>query len=283
LATLELLHDAGVESPWALRELPPFPPVATKLMQLLAGSDTEIKKLIELLRTDMAFSSEILRRANSPLYGLTSQVNSLRHAVVLLGFDQVRALSMAVSMGAYLQPALKLHSLRQCWRHSLATALIAEQLAKASYFELDRAYTAGLLHDVGLLGLMVDYPREYANLISVTNENSFDLRYCEQELFDVDHCKAGGWLARHWKFPPEIEEVTEHHHDEPAGENLTLVSLVHFSCLLASMIGFAIVQTPQPVEYEAVLDRLPDNVKKRLPADGPALRELIASQVNILE
>ncbi len=272
------------ECPWALRELPAFPSVATKLLQLLSRPDAEVRRLIELLRSDAAFSAEILRRSNSALYGLSAQVSSLQHALVLLGFDQVRALAMSVSMGSYLRPALRIATLRQCWRHSLACALVSEELARASYFEEDRAYTAGLLHDIGLLGLMVNYPDEYSNLILVSQEHGFDLRDTERELFEVDHCAAGAWLARRWKFPEEIAEVAGCHHDPPAPGELRLTSLVHWGCLLTSSLGFAVI--PGQAYGDSFADiraRLPHILQGRFEGDGEALRDRVARKVNSLE
>lgn len=283
MAAIHTPSDIHTSAPWALRELPAFPPVATRLMRLLSNSNVEVKRLIELLRTDVALSSEILRRANSALYGLTSQVSSLQHAVLLLGFEQVKSLGMAVAMGAYLKPAMKVKSLRHCWQHSLACALLAEELAKASYFEHDRAYTAGLLHDIGLLGLMVNYPREYANLLAVTSENAFDLRDTERQLFDVDHCQAGSWLAAQWKFPEEIAEAAEHHHEEPAPGDFRLVGLVHWSCLLATTMGFEVAPPKRAWTYEEIYAQLPPSVQSRFPAEMDGLREKITARVKSLE
>jgi putative nucleotidyltransferase with HDIG domain len=212
---------------WALRELPAFPAVTTKLLQMLSDQEAQVPRLVELLRSDMAFSAEILRRANSPLYGLSFQVSSLQHAVLILGFDQMKALAVAVSMGAYLSKALRLVSLRNCWRHSLATALWAERLARAGGVETDRAYTAGLLHDLGLLGLLVNYPSSYATMLEVTAESGFDLRIAERALFDVDHCHAGAWIAKQWNFGQDIHDAALYHHDPPGEEEISLVEMIY--------------------------------------------------------
>jgi len=270
-------------APWALRDLPAFPPVATRLMQLLAHQEVEIRRLIELLRTDVALSSEILRRANSALYGLTSQVSSLQHAVLLLGFDQVRALGMAVAMGSYVKTALKLQPLRKCWRHSVACALVSEELAKASYLEHDRAYTAGLLHDIGLLGLMVNYPREYSNMLAVANDNCFDLRQTERDLFEVDHGVAGSWLAAQWKFPEEIAEAAEFHHETPAPGGFRLLGLVQWSCRIATAMGYEVVKPPEPLSYAEIHAQLPAPVQQRFPATIEEMRAKVDPRVKSLE
>jgi HD-like signal output (HDOD) protein len=233
----------AVDKFWALRELPPFPAIATKLLRLFASEDVEMREVVALIRADTAFSSELLRVANSPIYGLRAQVSSLHHAIVILGFDTLRSFAMTISMKNFLRPAMRIDILRRVWRHSLACALICEDLAGLCWKTgdrgaRDRAYTAGLLHDLGRLALLVKYPQEYANLLAVVVENPFDLLESERALFDVDHCEAGSYLATAWKFPPEIAEVAAGHHGLPEPGEPDMLNLVRSGALLAGWLGF---------------------------------------------
>jgi putative nucleotidyltransferase with HDIG domain len=272
---------------WALRELPPFPSIAVKLLQLLSDEEVQVKKLIELLRSDAALSAELLRRANSAMYGARTQVSSLQQGLVLLGFDQVRSLAMAVALGSYVKSAMRIAALRRCWRHSLATALLSERLAKAVSFEADRAYTAGLLHDIGLLGLMVNYPKEYANLLLVSRENDLDLRVTEQAMFDVDHCEAGAWLARQWSFPVEILDSVRRHHDPIDFSNFGLLAITQSAVLLSDALGFG-VQPPaetgvDPAVYEALRKEFPEAAQECLPIRMEVLQDFLTQRINAYE
>jgi len=280
--------DAETETArhWALRELPPFPSVAVKLLQVLSDEDASIKRLIDLLRSDVALSAEILRRANSAVYGLRTQVASLQHGVALLGFDQVRSLAMSTAMGSYVKPAMRIAALRRCWRHSLATALLAERIAKAAAFEHDRAYTAGLVHDVGLLGLMVNYPKEYAELLCVSREHSLDLRTTERAMFDVDHCEAGSWLARQWSFPNEILEIVVHHHDPGAPASGGLLDIVKSAVVLADSLDFGVQAASQPIRenvYATLRDTLADPVRDCLPLSPSVMHDFLVQRINAFE
>ncbi len=267
---------------WALRELPPFPAIATKLLRLFSNDDVEIRDVVDLIRADAAFSSELLRVANSPIYGLRSQVSSVQHAVVILGFDRLRSFAMTISMKNFLRSAMRIDVLRRVWRHSLAAALVAEELAPLFWKHgdrtaRDRAYTAGLLHDVGRLALLVKYPQEYANLLAVVAENPFDMLETERQLFDVDHCEAGDWLSKAWTFPEEIAEVAARHHEPPAGGDSELVNLVRSAVLLTDWLGFDVtpllpVQTP-----DQLAERLPG------PARGWLNQDLDAKRAEITE
>ena len=248
---------------WALRELPPFPAIATKLLRLFSNEDVELREVVALIGADTAFTSELLRVANSPIFGLRSQVSSIQHAVVLLGFDRLRSFAMTISMKNFLRSAMRIDVLRRVWRHSLATALVAEDLAPLFWKQSDRnsrdrAYTAGLLHDVGRLALLVKYPQEYANLLAVVNENPFDMLETERELFDVDHCEAGAWLAKNWAFPQEIAEVAERHHEAPIKGDSSLLNLVSTAVFITDWMGFDVVPIIPPRSFEEIQARLPE-------------------------
>ncbi len=273
------------DSAWALKNLPPFPWVATKMLQLFStpDDDVEVGRLMELIRADASLTSEILRRANSPLYGLKSQVSSLQHAVVLLGFDHLKALAITIGVNAYVKTALRLSVLRRCWRHSLACAMLAEQLAQPCGISKDQAYTAGLLHDIGMLALLVNYPQPYANLLSVVLENRFALLASERDLFELDHCQAGALLAGQWNFPPELKGVVARHHDSPADARFDLLKLIHLSCRLADSLGFPVADPAEPENPAALLAELPPQVQAGLHVDTAALREDLTRKLSALE
>ncbi len=275
---------ASAGEPWALRNLPPFPWITTKVLQLYAtdGEDVAVGRLTELIRSDASLSSELLRRANSALYGLRQQVDSIERAVTMLGLDQIRALAMTLGIGDYVKAALRLTMLRRCWQHSLGCALLAEELTETTDIRPDQAYTAGLLHDVGRLALLVKYPEPYADLLSVVIENNFNLMQSERDLFDVDHCQAGAWLAGEWNFPKELVEVIGFHHQPPEGNSSELLTLTHLSCRLADSLGFAVTFTEGPEDPLEILKQWPGAAGLEA-EDIEVLKESVTTKVTALE
>ena len=197
-----------------LARIPAFPPIVLRLLDLLARDDVEIRELVALISTDPAFSAQILQVANSPLFGFRAQIDSLQSALVVLGLRRVRSLCMTVATSNHMKAALHIEELARCWRHMLACALLTEELARScSAFE-DRAYTAGLLHDVGRLGLLLAYPKEYAELLrnaELQCAGAAGLR--TPGPLGMDHCEAGRLLAEHWNLPPDFQIVAARHHD----------------------------------------------------------------------
>jgi putative nucleotidyltransferase with HDIG domain len=245
------------ERPWAMRSLPPFPAVALQLIGLL-DSETPIKEITRLLRVDPALSAEILRVANSALYGLSRRIDNVGHAVVILGTDAVSRLALTAALGKFAQNFLNDEVSRACWDHSVACAVTAEKLGEEMNLPKDRLYTAGLLHDLGRLALLAAFPVEYSNLIEAASDregggNEFE---DERNLFDIDHCQAGEWLAVHWNFPTDIVEAIAQHHganvDEP-----TIVSAVAAAHRITNALGFTVVQRPAAETVDGILRLLP--------------------------
>ncbi len=201
-----------ITQPWALKNLPPFRPVAAKLLRLAAQEDVPLNKVQQVLRTDVAFSAEVLRLANSALIGSRTGVSSVEHAVGLLGLERLKALSMTIAMRDFATTRKSNITMQACWKYNLATAVICEWLAPRLALQPDACYTAGLLHDIGRLAILRAFPEEYERMLSVIQDYGFDLLRCEQDLFDIDHCAAGRWLLERWDFPNELQSLADRRH-----------------------------------------------------------------------
>lgn len=244
------------DRPWAIKSLPPFPAVALQLMGLLDDDEVPMKQIVTLLRIDPALSAEILRVSNSALYGLTRRIDNVSHAVVVLGTESVKRLALTVALGRFSKRFLNDKALRVCWDHSVACALIGERLAEHLKQPRDRAYTAGLLLDVGRLALLACYPAEYGNMIEVARENDFDQLECERQLFDIDHCAAGEWLGRHWNLPDDlVEAIATHHTREP--NDASTPAIVAAADRIADALGFSALRMPAKYTIEETLGHLP--------------------------
>jgi HD-like signal output (HDOD) protein len=266
-------------APWALDKLPPFPLVASRLMQLLAKEDPDISEVGRMIAAEPVFATRVLQMANSPLFALTAQVKTLSHAIVVLGLARVKSITVTRALGDFVAPALSVRSLRACWQNSLAGALLAEKLARACKMDSDVAYVAGLLRDIGRLALLVKYPESYANLLAVSSEHAFDLMSTERELFDVDHAQAGEWLMGRMPFPPELTEVVAHHHDLPTGKTFRLLDLIRIADRMADALGFAVVTQAEPLKFSEVLEELPEAALSRVHFEEEELRVEIDTRI----
>ena len=249
---------ARPQAPWALRLLPPFPAIAQRVLTLVTQEDIGIRELGDLVKIDPSFSAELLRFANSALFGVRQGVKSVSQAIVLLGLDRVKTMATLVAVNRMIRSAVRVDALRKVWIHSLATALIAEEAARVSGIAADTAYTAGLLHNLGTLGLMSAYPEEYSRMLDVTREFGFDLLQTERDLFDIDHCLAGSYLAQDWDYPDELAAAIAVHHEEPIAGEISLDNVVKVSWRLSDTLGYVAFPPDKPWSYPELIAFLPN-------------------------
>jgi putative nucleotidyltransferase with HDIG domain len=249
---------ARPQAPWALRLLPPFPAIAQRVLALVSHEDVAVRELGDLVKMDPSFSAELLRFANSALFGIRHEVRSVSQSIVLLGLDRVKTMATLVAVNRMIRSSVRIEALRKVWIHSLATALIAEETARVSGVPADTAYTAGLLHNLGTLGLMSAYPEEYSRMLEVTQDFGFDQLQTERDLFDIDHCLAGCYLAQDWDFPDELAAAIAVHHEDPVAGEASLDNVVKVSWRLSDALGYVAFPPDQSWTYSELMAFLPN-------------------------
>jgi len=241
------------ETPWALENLPPFPAVATRLLSALAKEDVDIREIVKIVAAEPVFATRVLQMANSSLFATQQHVRGIPQAIILVGLERVRAITVTRAMGDFIAPAINLKTLRACWQNSLAGAILAGKLARACGMETF-SYVAGLVRDIGRLALLMKYPGAYANLVAVSREQKFDLTATERELFDLDHCEAGARLMQTMPLPAELCEVVARHHESEIEGRFRMVHLVRCADRMADALGFAVVAPCEALDFAAVCE-----------------------------
>jgi putative nucleotidyltransferase with HDIG domain len=249
---------ARPQAPWALRLLPPFPAIAHRVLAIVGHENVAIQELGDLVKMDPSFSAELLRIANSALFGSRHEVKSVSQAIVLLGLNRVKTMATLVAVNRMVRSSLRMGALHKVWVHSLATALIAEEAARVSGVAADAAYTAGLLHNLGTLGLMSAYPEEYSRMLEVAQDFGFDLLQTERDLFDIDHCLAGCYLAQDWDYPDELAAAIAVHHEDPVPGEVSLDNIVKVSWRLSDALGYVAFPPEKAWSYGELIAFLPN-------------------------
>jgi putative nucleotidyltransferase with HDIG domain len=251
-------ETARPQAPWALRLVPPFPAIAHRVLGLVSQDDVSIREVYDLVKMDPSFSAELLRFANSALFGARREVKSLPQAIGVVGLDRVKTMATFVALNRMIRSSVRIGALRKIWIHSLVTAIVAEEAARLNQVARDAAYTCGLLHNLGTLGMMCAYPGEYSRMLEVSNDFGFDLLRTERDLFEIDHCAAGAYLAQDWDFPDELAAAIATHHDAPVKGEATLENLIKVSWRLADILGFAAFSPEKEWAYEELIGFLPN-------------------------
>ncbi|HXU24299.1 MAG TPA: HDOD domain-containing protein [Tepidiformaceae bacterium] len=199
-------------------DLPPLPAVAARVMGMADDDKTSALDLAQVLSTDQALTAKLIRISNSAFYGFARRVSTVREAVVMLGFKQVRQ----VAVGASLINTFKgsrnpgdPFNLDLFWGHSVAVAVAAEAVAKKSRTARpEDAFTAGILHDIGRLVLRQTMPVEFGRALFMAKTQGIPLGVAELETTGYAHDDVGRALGERWKFPVHLVEAVGCHHDE---------------------------------------------------------------------
>jgi HD-like signal output (HDOD) protein len=267
--------------PVKLCNLPPFNTIASQVLALTTDPDLDLRQFSRVIEGDPAFAADILFLANSSLFGFPSRMHALRHAIALLGLDRIKALAVTVAMRGFLGTGNSL--VHQCWQHSVACALVCEEISAIFDFSGDHAYTAGLMHDIGRLGLLKTYPKEMTPVLSGHYLNTQEVLRAEREALNVDHARAGSWLVGNWALPKDFSEICEHHHDAPDANDSEMLQLVKVACNIADAIGFPAVKCRQEPSYLEATSPLTPRLGRKAAPPAEDLRANVAVRLAAFE
>ncbi|HLK49880.1 MAG TPA: HDOD domain-containing protein [Bryobacteraceae bacterium] len=256
-----------------LSRLPALRPSTLRLLSVSIDSDTAMAEFENVFRSDPVLAADLLILANSPAFGVRATVHNIRHAIALLGMERIRSLAFAVAVKGYLRTGRWANALQVSWRHSIATAVIAEALGAADENSVPLLYTAGLMHDVGRLALFQISAEKYGQVLTAEFGSVQEYLNLEKLLFGCAHDDAGAFLAAAWGFPTTLCDCIRFHHWDVAVHAGQLFELVGVACRVADSLGY-------PEVNRADLIREPDAVAALLP---PRFRESPGLGADILQ
>jgi HD-like signal output (HDOD) protein len=211
------------------------PAILMPLLEMLRlpSEKIRIEKVVELVSYDGAIAAQCLRLANSPLFG-RRQTETVRSAVMALGLERVRSILFGLCVNRVIPQDKWVIEPDAFWRHSLGCALVTQRMAKRiEYPEPEKAYLAGLLHDLGFLVNSVLYTDGFRECLRSAAEQHAPLHVVEEQVLGFTHCESGQILCEHWGLSKELADAAGCHHNTsllPAAG--PLACLVHLSDLL---------------------------------------------------
>ena len=220
-----------------LDHLPVMPTLASDLLKLQANPDATVDDMVRIISHDPALTVQILRYANSALFGFSGQINNLQDAIFrVLGYETVLYMSFGATLGRALTlPQNGRLSMQSFWKEAVYRAALCQQLAlrmpKQSRPETSVAYITGLLHNIGLIlmGNIFHTEFEWLNKM-LSSRPQQSLITTEQNLFSCTHATIGQYLMQHWNMPDEISVVVgEHHNVNYTGKQATYVWLTQLA------------------------------------------------------
>lgn len=216
--------------------LPPFPAVAARIMDLLQGTNCSFKEVHECLILDPALVALVLKVVNSPVFPIQREVTNINMALTFLGLTRLRNILYTYFFRTlYDRGANKLPLQTKLWNHALSVALYAQTLGiQLDYPDDSECFTAGLIHDIGRFVIGLQDLNLFKEILALAQEKSCDLLEAEDRLMGFNHQDVGYGIARHWNFPDVIKDAIFLHHEFVEYDRLPLLTrIVAISNLLA--------------------------------------------------
>jgi HD-like signal output (HDOD) protein len=215
IVTASVSIDPSERALRCLGQLPPFSPMLTRLMASLAREDVAFSAVAELIEKDTVLAGNVLRLVNSALYGRRGTVNSVRHAVALLGITKLRNTTLTMSVTRLWRHVKTPEgwSMAQFNLHSVAVAILADLLSQHKRVQYpEGAFTAGLFHDLGRLLIAIGLPDDYIQVLTLSRTETVDPEQLELRIVGSTHADLSAQALAIWNLPQAIQVAVRYHH-----------------------------------------------------------------------
>jgi len=230
-----LLEDESIKRIVSQTEtLPSLPAVYTEVITELQSSDPSVKKIAEIISTDLAMTAKILQVVNSAFFGLVRKISNPNEAVMLLGTETIKALVLSVKIfSQFNQKKFDWFNFDELFNHSMSVSMFAQSISKQEHLDqnlVNNSLMAGMFHDLGKLILVTNFQESYQKILTEAGKTRQNLWDLEIEQFGTSHAEIGAYLMGLWGLEyPVIEAIAFHHRPGKSLSNSTgLLTAVHF-------------------------------------------------------
>ncbi|HZP83561.1 MAG TPA: response regulator [Chthonomonadaceae bacterium] len=223
-----------------------------QMIAALEAPNTSLHQVAEIVAKDVGMTAKILQLVNSSFFGLPHQISDAAQAISLIGLDTVKTLVLSVHVfEQYTGSMIQTSYVDSLWRHSLQVGTYARHIAQAEgqpRYELEAAFTAGLLHDVGKLALITYLPLQYKQTLARAQKDDLPLVEVEKKLLGATHAEVGAYLMGLWGLPdPVVEALAWHHYPgQRPGKGFSPLTAVHVANALAYETTTQAAMIPPP-------------------------------------
>jgi HD-like signal output (HDOD) protein len=221
-----------------MQQIPSQPTLYAEIKKEAESKTASIGAIGAIISKDMGMTAKILQLVNSSFFGLRSIVATVEQAVNLLGLDTVQALVLTIQVfSQFASTHGSRFNMDRLWEASTETGSLALAIAKAEQapaLVIDQAYTAGLLHDVGMLVFAANVLKQYDAMLKTAHDQGVQLWEVERQELGITHAEVGAYLLGLWGLDdPIVEAVAFHHHpSDCVGTTFSPLTAVHVANVL---------------------------------------------------
>jgi len=222
-------------------DIPTLPSTVFRIMQLTEDPSCNAGDLAQVLLSDPPLAARVLKLANSAYYGFSQKIGSVQQAITLLGFSTLKNVLLSASVFDFYRLGGMGIDLGGLWKHSIATATAAKLIAKRiRYPNVEKAYTVGLLHDIGKIVIARYLPNGLNHIAQMVKTQQCSVYDAETRILGANHAGIGAFVLEKWNLPPAITEAVEfHHHPTQSHFQFYMAAICYLANILAhrSKIG----------------------------------------------
>lgn len=231
----ELLDNDALEQVVSkIDSLPSVPALYLELVEELKSEDASIGKIGDIISKDMGLTVKILKLVNSSFFGLRQHISNPAKAVSLLGIDLIKAIVLtAGTLDKFQHLKFPGFSIEHMWEHAMRSAAFAKIIAQNAQLkrkDVDTAFMATLLHDIGKLLIAAHMPTQFTEILAQVQQQNGTMRDAEMDIIGTSHAAVGAYLLGLWGLPDQIINAIAFHHEPGSkpvsGLNTTLIAHV---------------------------------------------------------
>ncbi|MBI5896419.1 MAG: HDOD domain-containing protein [Desulfobacterales bacterium] len=236
---LDLYNGLKTQIHFSEVQLPESPAIISEFNQIVDDPMSSANDIAAVVSRSPSLAALLLKIANSAAYGFPSKIDTLSHAVAILGTREVGVLAMVISSVQFFGDIPKeLIDMSTFLRHSLACGLLSRILAaQAKIQHTERLFLAGLLHDIGRLVWYRYFPEQAKLVLNMAKSTGLSVYEIEKECMGISHTQIAGYLLRKWKFPDTLVNGIIFHHRPMRSPEPLEPSIVHMADIGINALG----------------------------------------------
>ncbi len=218
-----------------------LPAVALKFSEAIKDPVTSNQDLENIVSEDSALAAKVLMIANSALFNFPSKIDTISKAITIIGHKQLSEIILSCSIVAMFKDIPQdVIDMDMFWRHSIAVATAARILAASRREQnIEKFFTAGLLHDIGKLIIFVEAPKYAKQVIDKCAATDELMHKVEKDILGFDHAKLGAMLLKKWKLPNDIvASVYYHHMPSLSSTDVITPGIIHIADIMTHALEF---------------------------------------------
>jgi HD-like signal output (HDOD) protein len=214
-----------------------FPRVYTQFQEAMSDENTSFSEIGDIIVYDAGLSARLLRIVNSAYYGFPQKIETISHAIGVIGTRQLSDLMLStIVIDKFKSIPESMINMESFWQHSIACGLIARELAsQKENLDPEKFFTAGMLHDIGQIILCMKLPQLSLRVLLELQSRQEPLHELEREELGFDHAELGGKLLNKWNLSEFHAETTTFHHEPANAPNYSMeTSIIYLADILAN-------------------------------------------------